>query len=233
MDDTARQSDTRRHIAYAEAMKPNGTDYRRSFYNRYLFAVLSSQTSFTVNVSAYTKVRNTYWTTDKAGDLRQLLDEHRDPLDNSAVMYAVNKAKWIVKFTMRYLADPTAYYQWIPEDDTQWRERIAGHTHKGQYKITGAGQKVASFLVCLCKPTVATVACIDTHMIQRYHGRQADGRVHDSISRKLYRHIEAGVRAAAKANNVGCFIQQWTEWDAQRGTDETHAFLADTWEAQA
>jgi len=181
-------------------------------YWRIVFAILSVHSPIQATFEAYRAVRLAHAMGGWPGraKLARIIGQVRA---NGAVLYHVQKARYILAFDAAWAVDRAAFEP-NGDNDLEWRDRL-------RRNVLGLGWAKASFAVALSKPTTSDVCCIDSHMHQLLTGRMVRGQ----LGKRAYLALETRVRNLASEYGVSTFAMQWLLWDAKRGISEPHSAL--------
>ena len=181
-----------RYEEYFGRIRPT-TD--RDVMRRFLFAYLSIQTSWQMNVRLYLRLKDLAWLDGTEEALRRVFLEVRTGLHN-------RRPALIWRFGQLWRSDP-AMLRRIPGESWEGcRDRLCR-------ALPGLGNAKVGFAIELCWPE-ADCVCLDRHMLHKFFGRMAD-----ALSSCRYRELERRFCRACKGRKPG--LVRMAIWDRMKG----------------
>lgn len=181
----------REYRGMAELIAPNLADWRE-VRARVVFAILSAHATFEAAVAG---------------------------------LRAVESGRPEAIVALGHVPAKVSYLRALPQDgDVLTLTRLPYETwdaHRERLRLTvpGLGRCKATFATCLLEPTIADVACVDTHIARLYLGQRAAPSDRD---RATYLAVEDRIRGTARLHGLSTFAAQWAIWDYVRGTRTDH-----------
>jgi thermostable 8-oxoguanine DNA glycosylase len=194
------QLDKSRLDEYHRYWGPLTVTNHADYFRRWLFAFCSVHTTWESNVRGYEAIKDfTQWLGDREA-LRAKLLWARCGVQN-------NRARFITQFAEQFWTNPDWFYPRASEPWQHLRDRLEPH-------ILGLGLAKTSFALEMAFPTVATVACLDVHMLRLY-GETA------AVKPQTYAKLEANWLEGAYDRGVAPYMARMVYWDNLQGKDSS------------
>lgn len=184
----------------------------QDYYERWLFAFMSVQTSWKENVKLFKALRalSGELTEDS---LRQCL------LDNRSGLIG-NRTKGIWQFHQSFWQEPKNWYPQAGETIGCCRDRLVD-------MIFGLGTAKVSFVLEMAFPSNCDVICVDVHIARLYGLKNP---YEHKMTSKAYKRIEQHWTRQCKASGLPAAIARHVYWDTIQGQSSTrywsHVFEA-------